>query len=351
MRSGKIIRTSVIIMTLTLLFVTLSAGCSHDDKSVKASPRKSESDKGAASSGKTPNRKEDASDKDGDTGNTEAADDKTGQEPQAQGQASSPAGSAGRAPASPPAAPKPQTPAAPRPQPPEGSNTVKNMLKAALMPVGRCLYVWGGAWNKEDTGAGEEAMSLGVNGRWQQFFDANNAGYDYNKTRYQIHDGLDCTGYLGWTVFQAFGDRYSSSGYVFKSGTVTSTYQRLFGGQYRLPSQVTDYQPCDVMGMNGHVYLVIGRCGDGSVLFLQASPPTVSLCGAPENSEAVRLAEQYMAEYRGECFTRYGQGICSRGGAYLTQYSQFRWSDDVLPDPDGYRNMTPAEILTDLFGK
>ena len=38
-----------------------------------------------------------------------------------------------------------------------------------------------------------------------------------------------------------------------------------------------------------------------------------------------------------------------RGTDYLTEYNQMRW--DVLEDPDGYNDMTPEEILKDLFSE
>ena len=47
--------------------------------------------------------------------------------------------------------------------------TLKNFLKTALMPVGKTMYVWGGGWNKEDTGAGIEAVSIGLSPNWEKF--------------------------------------------------------------------------------------------------------------------------------------------------------------------------------------
>lgn len=235
---------------------------------------------------------------------------------------------------------------------PSPNQTVKNMLVAAMEPVGRCLYVWGGAWNEADTGAGIEAMTIGVSQRWYQFFSENGSDYDYNKTRYQIHDGLDCSGFVGYVTYQIFENRYSNTGYVFKSGTIPSKYKQLFGGQYTESSKITDYRPCDVMGTNGHVYMVVGSCGDGSVLFVHASPPVVTLCGTPTpsgvtESEAVMLARTYMSKYRSESYSRFD--TCSKGMSFLTSYNQFRWDINVLSDPDGYRNMSAEEILNDLF--
>ncbi len=42
-----------------------------------------------------------------------------------------------------------------------------------------------------------------------------------------------------------------------------------------------------------------------------------------------------------------------RGSTYLSHYGQMRWKSTgenaVLSDPDGYREMSPEEILKDLF--
>lgn len=233
-----------------------------------------------------------------------------------------------------------------------GPATVKAMLSAAVKPAGACLYVWGGGWNEEDTAAGIEAMTLDVSPRWYEFFCENDSGYQYERTRYQIHDGLDCSGFVGYVTYQIFGDAYSDTGYVYKAGQIPYTYQELFGGEFHESWEVSDYRPCDIMGKNGHVYLVIGECDDGSVLFVHASPPAVSLCGTPTpagsmSSQAIALAKQYMSAYRSECYNRYD--TCYRDGSFLTDYYQFRWDSSVLTDPDGYREMSVEEILADLF--
>lgn len=232
--------------------------------------------------------------------------------------------------------------------------TVKELLAAAAEPCGRCLYVWGGGWNEEDTGAGVEAMSTGVSPRWHEFFLENDASYDMNHTKYQIHDGLDCTGYLGYSVYQVFGDTYSQSGYVFQSGAVGEKFRALFGGQLIPRQEIRDYQAGDIMCRNGHVFLVVGQCEDGSLLFFHASPPAVTLCGTPTPdgkaaSLAVSLAEEYMSKYRSECYQKYE--TCRTDGTFLRSYDQYRWDEALLTDPDGYRDMTAREILDDLFAE
>ncbi len=237
-------------------------------------------------------------------------------------------------------------------KPVDGSYTVKAFLSAASQPVGRCLYVWSGGWNESDTAAGIDAMTYGVSGRWYEFFTENGSDYNTAETAFQIHDGLDCTGYLGWSVYQVFGDLYSDSGYVFQSGTVADNYLRLFGGTLTPKSEVDSYRAGDIMCKKGHVFIAVGQCGDGSVVLMHASPPAVSICGTvtPDgsgDSEAIALAEKYMKKYRSECFNKYS--TCERGVGYLTDYDRYRFDGGILSDPDGYFNMTPEEILEDLF--
>ncbi len=102
------------------------------------------------------------------------------------------------------------------------------------------------------------------------------------------------------------------------------------------------------MGIKGHVAIAIGTCGDGSLLFLHASPPVVSLCGTPTpdgntESQAIALAEKYMKKYFPECSEKYQNW--SRGLSYLTKFRLMRWNRSVLADPDGLDRMSPEEIL------
>lgn len=230
--------------------------------------------------------------------------------------------------------------------------TVGELMCTATEPIGNCLYVYGGGWNEEDTAAGTEAMSYGISPRWVEFYNENDASYNYNTTRYQIHDGLDCTGYIGWCMYQMFGNTYSNTGYVFPSKLMAEEYKNLFGAQLTYAGNVEDFKCGDIMSKPGHAYIVLGSCSDGSVVFMHASPPDVSLCGTytpggKKNSEAVALAEEYMKKYFSDCYGRYPR--CSRNTAYLTDYHQIRLTDDVLSDTDGYRSMEAREILYDMF--
>lgn len=93
--------------------------------------------------------------------------------------------------------------------------TLENLLKTALLPIGNTMYIYGGGWNEEDTGAGIEAMTIGVSHKWAEFAikqdsSYNFKDYDYKQNKDYIHLGLDCSGYIGWLLYNIFQDK----GYV-----------------------------------------------------------------------------------------------------------------------------------------
>jgi hypothetical protein len=229
----------------------------------------------------------------------------------------------------------------------EETKTLKEFLQISMQPVGHTMYVWGGGWNEEDTAAGIEALTIGVSPNWRAFFEKQSASYNSKKTAYQIHDGLDCTGFIGWALYNL---NPKDEGYVVKSdfliNTLTDTGWGDRYGRRELPTRIAG----DIMGKAGHAWISLGTCDDGSVLILHSSPPGVALYGTQsggKKSEAVKLAEHYMSWYYPAWFSKYSD--YKRGSTYLTAYDMFRWHDDILPDPDGYRDMKPAEILRDLF--
>ena len=232
--------------------------------------------------------------------------------------------------------------------------TIKQFLTVALQPVGSTLYVWGGGWNREDTGAGIESRTIGVSPQWKRFFDRQTKYYDYTKTRYQIHNGLDCSGYVGWAIYNIMETKNGKKGYVMSASRMAKNYASRGWGTYTEKGKVKNHKAGDIMSSSDHVYIVVGECKDGSVVLLHSSPPGVQLCGTstPEgksNSQAVKLAKKYMKKYYPEYYRRYPN--CSRNVTYLQLYNRFRWKPDgtVMSDPEGYQDMTPDKILKDLF--
>ncbi|MDO4298002.1 MAG: hypothetical protein Q4C59_05945 [Lachnospiraceae bacterium] len=238
---------------------------------------------------------------------------------------------------------------------PKGKSTLKKLLKTALQPVGSTMYVWGGGWNKADTGAGKEACTIGVSPQWEKFFRKQTSSYNYRNTRYQISNGLDCSGYVGWCIYNILNTTNGKKGYVMLAQNMAQNFALRGWGTYKASYQVSNYRAGDIMSSGGHVWIVAGQCKDGSVVILHSSPPGVQLAGTPgrngnTNSEAVRLASAYMKKYYPEWYKKFPN--CSKDSSYLTQYAQMRWDitgNAVMIDPDDYRNKDAGQILKDLF--
>ncbi|MCH5186863.1 MAG: hypothetical protein J1F63_00565 [Oscillospiraceae bacterium] len=234
-----------------------------------------------------------------------------------------------------------------------GERTIKNLLLTAVQPIGKTLYVWGGGWNEADTGAGTPAVTIGVSPRWGEYFASQNRNYNYRNTRYQIYDGLDCSGYIGWCVYNVMNTESGKEGYVMKAGEMAANFAGRGWGSFTASGKVTDFKAGDIMSLPGsHVYMVVGSCADGSIVLAHASPPCVRLAGTPApngkaESMAVRLAREYSQKYWPELYERYpAVGVST---SYLNSYNQFRWSFETMADPDNYRNMSAEEILEDMF--
>lgn len=217
------------------------------------------------------------------------------------------------------------------------------------------MYVWGGGWNVSDTAAGPEACTIGISPRWKEFFQMQSSSYDYHTSRFQIHDGLDCSGYVGWCIYNLLNTQNGKAGYVMPAYKMAENFASRGWGTFIPQDRVVDYCAGDIMSSRGHVWIVIGQCSDGSVVLLHSSPPGVQLCGTPSPegdpaSHAVSLAEYCMKTFYPKWYQKYPD--CSRDSSYLHDYSQMRWDvsgDALLTDSDGYQNKCAASILELLF--
>lgn len=241
-----------------------------------------------------------------------------------------------------------------------GQSTIRNFLQTAIAPIGSTMYVWGGGWNKEDTGAGKEARRIGLSASWRRFAKNKTAKYNYRDYRYRIHDGLDCSGYVGWCVYNIRNTTNNKSGYVYSASKQAKKFAEKGFGTYTERNKVNNYKAGDIMSSTckccGHVWIVIGACDDGSVVLVHSSPAGVQLSGTTtpqgkKKSEAYKLAQKYMKKFYKSWYNRYPN--VSKGTSYLSHYAQMRWKTTgkgiVLSDPDGYRNMSAEEVLKDLF--
>lgn len=233
--------------------------------------------------------------------------------------------------------------------PQAGVPTMENLIFTALEPVGSTMYVWGGGWNEADTGAGTEALSIGCSERWAEFAATQGSDYNYRNFRYKIHDGLDCSGYIGWILYNLFcteNSQSESDGYVMKASLMAKTFADYGWGEMIPASEATEWKPGDICSMSGHVWLSLGMCQDGSVLLLHASAPGVRICGTAsgdnEKTDAVLLAEEWMSLCYPEWYAKFPK--CNVKDSYLTTSDIMRWNSDTLKDAEQFQAMSADEV-------
>lgn len=249
--------------------------------------------------------------------------------------------------------------------------TVKQLLQTAMQPLGQTLYIYGGGWNYEDTGAGISAKTIGAWPEWEKFFRQQNADYCYKGKLYKqkyAHLGLDCSGYIGWLIYNMMNTESGKEGYVVEASKGARLFAEKFGlGTWR--HKITDrLKPGDIISIPGHIWLYVGACEDESIVILHSSV-IKSRTGADgggvqlgvlnpqrDNEEqcmAYELVHAYMRRYYPEWNSRYKVTVKS-WDVYMgiSNYDEntgiFRWSPHMLGDPEGYGSMTAREILEDM---
>lgn len=266
-----------------------------------------------------------------------------------------------------------------------GKLTLKNFLATAMEPVGTALYVYGGTWDWQDVNSSNQAMTIGLSQSWIDFFQSQDANYTYkynddHSESYYPHEqwnqyyygGIDCSAFVGWSVYNTMHTTNGSvangdKGYVMSATQQAKNFaetQKWGTWSQEKPFKPEHFKTGDVFSMNGHVWICLGKCEDGSLVILHSTPSDsingqggggvqINGVGDSENCQAVKLAEEYMSKYYPQWWERYHK-VYKSFDSY-TKYSgkdagKFSWDlDGVISDPDGYADMTPAEILADLF--
>ncbi|NCC44863.1 MAG: N-acetylmuramoyl-L-alanine amidase family protein, partial [Clostridia bacterium] len=229
-----------------------------------------------------------------------------------------------------------------------GTGTIRGLIETALEPVGETLYVYGGG---HDGSKGGDAVRIGVNPQWKKFYDQQGSSYDYTKYRYWHGYGLDCSGLVGWSIYNTLNKEANKSDY---SSTSTVMPQMLANrGLGTVTTAAAAFKAGDVVSKSGHVWLIVGSCSDGSVVLIHATPPVVQISGTVAadgtyNSEAVVLAKKYMNLYYPDASKKFN--LSTGDKSYLTNVNHFSWSNSSMKDPDGFRNMTADEVLKKIYG-
>lgn len=119
--------------------------------------------------------------------------------------------------------------------------------------------------------------------------------------------GLDCSGFVGWSVYQIMQSRSGGPMYTDVSGNLGSLYSGKGMGtvvsQAQLASSNWKLYPGDIGYNSGHTWIVLGQCSDKSVVILHCTPNAgVQISGTPTpsgtyGSQAIKLAETYMSRY------------------------------------------------------
>ena len=236
----------------------------------------------------------------------------------------------------------------------EKTSTIEYMLEQALEPVGTTMYIWGGGWDDEDSKSGAGSTKIGLNLQWKKFADQQDATYDFKEHRFERENGLDCSGYVGWVLYNTFETEDGHLGYVTTSTELAESLAKRGWGV--LIQNPREFFPGDVVSMDGHVWLCLGTCKDGSVLLVHSSPPGVSLCGTParvgngdtkeQESIAVQLATEYMAIYHPEWQEKYPNRNVS--DTYLESVSVFRWNKHIMSDAEEMQALSAEEIFSDI---
>lgn len=237
----------------------------------------------------------------------------------------------------------------------EKTSTIEYMLQQALEPVGTTMYIWGGGWDDEDSKSGAGSTKIGCSSQWKKFTDQQDATYDFEEHRFERENGLDCSGYVGWVIYNTFETESNQPGYVTTSTELAeSLANRGWGVLIKNPRV---FLPGDVVSMDGHVWLCLGTCKDGSVLLVHSSPPGVSLCGTPacvengdtkeQESIAVQLATEYMATYHPEWQEKYPNRNVP--DTYLESVSVFRWNKRIMSDAEEVQALSAEEIFCNIL--
>ena len=275
-------------------------------------------------------------------------------------------------------------------KPEPGLKTLKNFLATAFEPMGTTLYVFGGAWNWQDDGSSVQSTTIGVSGTWVDFFNKNDADYMYKddahpaKSTYPFggwnqyyYEGMDCSGFAGWTVYNTLNSESGSEGYV----TGASRQAILFANEYGFGEWTNEpfdteedpLRPGDMISTPSHIWICVGKCDDGSIVAIHSTVTesstgksgggvqlsAVNPNGNSKECEAYELACEYTEKYFPQWAERYPVVMkkykdyvdFSRSNEYV---GRFRWDlsgECELTDPDGFADMSAAEVLATLFGE
>lgn len=266
-----------------------------------------------------------------------------------------------------------------------GEKTLKNFLSATLAPIGNTIYVFGGGWNFQDSGSSYIARTIGVSPTWEKFYKTTDANYSYKNDTYPVNGwneyyyaGLDCSGFVGWSIYNTlYSENEQGSGFVCSSRKIAKFLADNNYGSF-VHSQEKDYKKLisslhagDVVSMDGHTYIVFGVCDDDSAVIVHSTVTSLELDVSgggvqlsaisadgenDTNCKAYKLAKKYMEENFPEWTKKYPVVIrpANRYLNFPNEYETtgiFTWHFNRLglTDEENLRSKTADEILETVF--
>ncbi len=239
---------------------------------------------------------------------------------------------------------------------------IASVIKNAGKPLGKTLYVWGGGWNAADNGSGETAVNIGLWPEWENYFNRNRQGYSYRpgqsawrrgERQWRFY-GLDCSGYLGWMLYNSVHKGRNASGYVVDAEQIASSLTAYGYGTVTACSPSSTFKPGDIISISGHCYLVLGQCSDRSVLLIHSTPNGgVQVSGTVNggsSSQASRLAQSFMQQNYPAWWASFGgEGRQSVSASAYLNGRKFSWTvNGQVGDSAGMQNKSPEQVLNYL---
>ena len=125
--------------------------------------------------------------------------------------------------------------------------------------------------------------------------------------------------------------------------------ERGWGTLIKNPQQ---FLPGDIVSMDGHVWISLGTCADGSVLLVHSSPPGVSICGTQledgKESIASGIAKEYMSQVHPKWQELYPNRMVSQ--SYLQNVSVMRWNEETMTDVEEIQKMSGEDVAKMILG-
>ena len=266
-----------------------------------------------------------------------------------------------------------------------GERTLTNFFRTAFSAVGHALYVYGGAWNFQDNGSSNAARSIGVSPSWVKFFYEHDATYNYKNSNQATsyypfgsyneyyYAGVDCSGFVGWVMYNVMNTETGHDGYVMGSTKMAKHFAELGLGtytrNYSAPTTNVNsgFNVGDIISCDGHVWICLGVCSDGSMVIIHSTPSEsrtgssgggaqLGAIGSSVGCEAYILADNYNKTYYPDWYAKYPTSLKSYS-TYLKQTNanagKFSWyiSSSGLLDPDNLSTKSPEEILKVIFNE